>query len=124
MYAIRSYYEDDVDTAKVIGQQFLDGLSLTELLDQLHAVAEPAPVSWMPQTAGWIVLAIVLVITSYSIHYTKLYDVAEFAAQKVAALAPGGEELHRLAHHRQLARLLADAADDGGVERAAQATVA
>jgi len=39
----------------------LEGLSLTELLDQLHAVAEPPPVSWMPQTAGWIVLAIILV---------------------------------------------------------------
>lgn len=31
----------------------LDGLDLPQLLDRMHGLAEPAPVAWLPQTAGW-----------------------------------------------------------------------
>ena len=40
----------------------LEGLSLTELLDQMHGVVEPAPATWMPQTTAWAVLALVVVL--------------------------------------------------------------
>ena len=39
----------------------LEKLSLTELLDQLRPIAVPEPVSYVPQTAGWAVLATVFI---------------------------------------------------------------
>jgi hypothetical protein len=33
-----------------------DGLNLPQLLDLMHGLAMPDPVSWMPQTPGWWVL--------------------------------------------------------------------
>ncbi len=38
----------------------LTGLTLIELLDLLEPVPEPPPVSLWPQTAGWIVLGLVI----------------------------------------------------------------
>lgn len=40
----------------------LEAMSLTELLDQMHGVVEPAPVSWMPQTTAWAVVAAILAL--------------------------------------------------------------
>jgi Ca-activated chloride channel family protein len=40
----------------------LESLSLSELLDRMADIQEPVPVSWTPQTAGWIWLGVVLVI--------------------------------------------------------------
>jgi hypothetical protein len=42
----------------------LDTLSLTELLGRLDDIVEPAPVSWMPETIGWGVLAAVIAIVA------------------------------------------------------------
>ncbi|MEP2715127.1 DUF4381 domain-containing protein [Pseudophaeobacter sp.] len=42
--------------------QNLDGLNLVELLDLLKPMPEPAPISMVPQTAGWAVLAGVLTL--------------------------------------------------------------
>jgi len=42
--------------------QHLEGKDLVELLDMLEPVPEPAAVSLMPQTPGWIVLGIVVVV--------------------------------------------------------------
>ena len=39
----------------------LEGLNLPQLLDLLHALVEPAPVPWVPQTIGWLVVTIWLV---------------------------------------------------------------
>jgi hypothetical protein len=33
-----------------------DGLNLPQLLDLMHEIVEPTPVSWMPVTDGWWVL--------------------------------------------------------------------
>ena len=33
-----------------------DGLNLPQLLDRMHGLEMPGPVSWMPQTFGWWVL--------------------------------------------------------------------
>ena len=33
-----------------------DGLNLPDLLERMHDLAMPAPVSWLPQTDGWWVL--------------------------------------------------------------------
>lgn len=33
-----------------------DGLNLPQLLDRMHELALPEPVSWIPQTPGWWVL--------------------------------------------------------------------
>ena len=33
-----------------------DGLNLPQLLDRMHSLEMPDPVSWMPQTSGWWVL--------------------------------------------------------------------
>ncbi len=38
------------------------GLNLPQLLDLMHALVEPEPVSWMPQTVGWWVLAAWVVV--------------------------------------------------------------
>ena len=38
----------------------LDGLTLPELIDQLHDIAVPAPVSYAPETAGWVVVGAIL----------------------------------------------------------------
>ena len=40
----------------------LDGLNLIELLDLLEPAPEPPPVSWMPQTAGWVFLGAAVAI--------------------------------------------------------------
>lgn len=37
-----------------------EGKSLFELLDMLKPAPEPAPISMMPQTLGWVVLAVAL----------------------------------------------------------------
>ena len=42
----------------------VEGLSLTELIDRLHGVTEPEPISWMPQTTGWVVLAVFLAVVA------------------------------------------------------------
>lgn len=39
-----------------------DPVSLVGLINQLTEVADPPPVSMVPQTTGWLVLAIVLAI--------------------------------------------------------------
>lgn len=40
-----------------------DGLNLPQLLDQMHGLAMPEPVSWWPQTPGWwIVMGWVLAV--------------------------------------------------------------
>ncbi|MEP3280462.1 MAG: DUF4381 domain-containing protein [Stappiaceae bacterium] len=38
----------------------LKGLSLAELLDRLEPIPEPAPVSMLPQTGGWVILGLLL----------------------------------------------------------------
>jgi uncharacterized protein DUF4381 len=40
----------------------LKGLNLVELFDLLEPVPEPAPISMMPQTAGWLWLGLVCVV--------------------------------------------------------------
>lgn len=39
-----------------------DGLNLPQLLDRMHDPVVPEPVSWLPQTDGWWVLLIWLVL--------------------------------------------------------------
>ncbi|WP_422019027.1 DUF4381 domain-containing protein [Roseibium sp.] len=39
-----------------------DGLNLTELIDLLEPVPDPAPVSMLPQTAGWLWLGAILLV--------------------------------------------------------------
>jgi hypothetical protein len=39
----------------------LEGLNLPELIDQLHDITVPPPVSYMPETIGWGVVVVVLV---------------------------------------------------------------
>ena len=44
----------------------VDNDSLVELINQLAEVPDPAPVSMVPQTAGWLVLAgIVLAVSAW-----------------------------------------------------------
>lgn len=38
----------------------LSGLNLIDLLERLQPIPEPAPVSWLPQTAGWAVIGVLL----------------------------------------------------------------
>lgn len=40
----------------------LEGLDLFELLDLLEPAPEPVPVAWTPQTAGWIWLALAVLV--------------------------------------------------------------
>ena len=43
-------------------EEQLEGLDLFELLDLLEPVPEPVPVSWTPQTAGWIWLGLAVIL--------------------------------------------------------------
>lgn len=42
--------------------QHLDGLNLVELLDLLEPVPEPVRVTMVPQTSGWVVLGLAVVL--------------------------------------------------------------
>ena len=66
MYAIRSYYDYDAGFALSIPLVLLAALNLVFL-----------PFSWRPLQKGFFFVLLLLVITSYSIHYTKLYDLQQ-----------------------------------------------
>ncbi len=42
-----------------------EGLGLIELLDLLEPAPEPVPISWMPQTAGWIWLGLAVIVALF-----------------------------------------------------------
>lgn len=44
-----------------------DGMDLFQLLDLLDPAPEPLPVSWMPQTVGWIWLSLALAVLFFFI---------------------------------------------------------
>lgn len=49
-----------------------EGLNLPQLLDLMHDIVVPDPVSWLPQTAGWLVmtgwLLVVVLLVAYHVH--------------------------------------------------------
>lgn len=66
----------------------LEGLDLFELLDLLEPAPEPVPVAWTPQTAGWIWLAVAVVIA--------IVLVASWLIQRHRKNAYRREALHEL----------------------------
>lgn len=72
----------------------LDGLNLVELLDLLEPVTEPAPVSLMPQTVGWVFVVLgVLLLGAYLTRrtYVHLRDNAYRRAALVELAATGND---------------------------------
>ena len=70
------------------------GDSLVSLLDQLHDIVEPPPVSMMPATWGWAILAAVLVLllaaaTWSWLRHRRRTAYRRAALAELAALGPG-----------------------------------
>ncbi|MDK3073762.1 DUF4381 domain-containing protein [Sedimentitalea sp. JM2-8] len=76
-----------------------DGLNLVQLLDLLEPVPEPPPVSWMPQTAGWIWLGIALAaLILAGLRLLILHRRATaYRRAGLAALAAAGDDPARIA---------------------------
>lgn len=77
----------------------LSGLTLVEMLDLLEPVPEPAQVSLWPQTAGWLVLGVMLLALSAWLigrwHATRRANAYRRAA--LAELTAAGDDPARLA---------------------------
>lgn len=67
----------------------LENLTLPDLLARLKDIAEPAPVSYLPQTATWYVLgvAIVLLLLFALWRLTLRYKAKRYRREALAALA-------------------------------------
>jgi hypothetical protein len=76
-----------------------DGLNLVQLLDLLEPVPEPPPVSWMPQTVGWIWLgiALVVVILTGLRWLVRHRRATAYRRAGLAALAAAGDDPARIA---------------------------
>lgn len=62
------------------------GLSLVDLLDLLEPVPEPAPISMLPQTIGWLWLLLIVLLAFGYIFY-RLVRYRQRTAYRRAALA-------------------------------------
>lgn len=76
-----------------------DGLSLTQLLNLLEPVPEPAPVSMMPQTVGWlwVATAIALLICLMTWRLIRRWRARAYRRAALAALKLVGENPARIA---------------------------
>lgn len=76
-----------------------NGLNLVQLLDLLEPVPEPPPVSWMPQTVGWIWLGIALVaLILAGLRWLVRHRRANaYRRAGLAALAAAGDDPARIA---------------------------
>lgn len=72
----------------------VDNDSLVELINQLAEVPDPAPVSMVPQTAGWLVLAgIVLAVSAWRGWRTwQHYRANAYRRAALKALAQAGDD--------------------------------
>ena len=73
-----------------------DGLNLPQLLDRMHPLSLPDPVSWMPQTSGWWVLL------------AWLLGLAVLGAWRIVA------HRHRNRYRREALAVLAEIESQGG----------
>lgn len=78
------------------------GLNLAELIDLLEPVPEPPPVSMLPQTAGWIWLALLLLAIAFYL-IRRFWHSWQRNAYRRAALS---ELAHCSGDIEQLARLV------------------
>jgi cbb3-type cytochrome oxidase subunit 3 len=62
------------------------GLNLVELFDLLESVPEPAPVSMMPQTAGWLWLALLCLVLLAGVVWVLMRRWRENAYRRQALL--------------------------------------
>ncbi len=87
----------------------LSGLTLVELLDLLEPVPEPPEISLWPQTAGWLVLGIVLLaVTAWLIRRWRAGRRADaYRRAALAELAVAGDDPARLAAILRRAALVA-----------------
>ena len=76
-----------------------EGLNLIQLLDLLEPVPEPLPVSWMPQTAGWIWLglAVVALILFGTRYLVARYRANRYRRAALVALDGAGADPARVA---------------------------
>lgn len=77
----------------------LEGLNLVQLLDRLEPAPEPLPISLMPQTVGWIWLAIGLVFGMLFLLQEVLRHRRANAYRRaaLAALSEAGDDPARIA---------------------------
>jgi len=77
----------------------LEGKNLVELLDMLEPVQDPAPVSLIPQTPGWIVLGLLvlgLIVWTLRLIRTRRHARA-YRRAALAELAGVGDDAARIA---------------------------
>lgn len=81
-----------VETADVLAPA-PDDSSLVGLINQLAEVPDPAPVSMMPQTAGWAVVAALLVLAAVwlAFRWWRNYRANGYRRAALAALAQVGD---------------------------------
>ena len=97
MYAIRSYYENRSDLAAAaergLGGAMIDRLALDKAriaqmaagIEEVAALPDPVGEVDMGGSAYFaLVIGPALVITSYSIHYTKLYEERSWKRKNIA----------------------------------------
>ena len=72
MYAIRSYYGNGVVNGKPTGKGVLPMIQATQKAARFSLDATVSSEKWTYTPEAWA--GAVPVITSYSIHYTKLYE--------------------------------------------------
>jgi len=72
----------------------LSGLDLVELLARLEPVAEPAPVSLLPQTAGWACAgaALLFVLIRYGYRLVTRYRENAYRRAALRALTDAGDD--------------------------------
>lgn len=65
-----------------------EGLSLPQLAEQLHELAVPPPVPWMPETDGWLILGawILAVIAIIAVHALLKWRRNRYRREAEAAL--------------------------------------
>ena len=78
MYAIRSYYDWEIEAIRLRNRVREQDTELIKLREQVRAVNQelvdgPQPGMTARDYQDWL-FSVLPVITSYSIHYTKLYD--------------------------------------------------
>jgi len=77
----------------------LEGLNLVELLDLLEPAPEPEPVSWMPQTIGWLWLGLAVAFALFLAirKFVRYRRATAYRRAGLAALTAAGDDPARIA---------------------------
>ena len=87
-----------------------DGLNLPQLLDLIHDLVRPEPIAWTPQTIGWAVILVwvVVVIALVVLHRIQIWRRNKYRREALAELRQIGQQqvLDQQAMAYSIARLI------------------